>query len=280
MKKILFVATILVATFISCGGDGAKSDVQSSQANEKEPVDSMRYGLACDGTNDSVIVFLPFKTGADPITYNIEVAKAERRIIGQPAIGDWVGVKLNPADTTEATMVINLDQLKATWTYQVLPTWKEASKLSRRALARKLNEIPDSLKQAYMVPREYGFSLLRSSVAKPVGRVRPVNSLEDDSPVEYPKVKNYTGWKCRNGRLILISTDGPRPIEKSDETKAKDTKKAKEMRDTLDFVSMDMDSLVLINKEGKRLSFSRTENFVNVNAKAEKAADKTKKVIK
>lgn len=51
----------------------------------------MIYGLSCDGTNDSVIVFLPFESGVDPIIYNIETAKRAGKIIGQPQIGDWVG---------------------------------------------------------------------------------------------------------------------------------------------------------------------------------------------
>lgn len=276
MKKILFLLTAAIMALFSCGGSQDNNTDQKASSTTPEGVDSMRYGLACDGTNDSVIVFLPFVTGADPVIYNIEVAKANGKIIGQPAIGDWVGVMLNPQDTTEATMVINLDQLKATWTYQVLPTWKDASKLSRRALARKLNEIPDSLKKAYMVPRDYGFSLLRSSVAKSVGRVRRTSTLEDDSPVEYPKVRNYTGWKCRNGRLILISTDSPLPLTSNEKASVKDIK---EHYDTLDFISMNMDSLVLITPKG-RLSFKRKENFTSINENARKAAENTSKTLK
>lgn len=281
MKKILFCIVAMIAAFASCTGEKPVAGAEQTAKTEAEN-DSMIYGLSCDGTNDSVIVFLPFKDGADPVSYNIEVAKAEGRVIGQPQIGDWVGIMLNPADTTEATMVINLDQLKATWTYSVRPTWKDASKLSRRALARKLNEIPDSLREAYMVPREYGFTLQRGHVAKAVGRVRRESSLEDDSPVEYPAVKNYTGWKTLNGQLILISTDRQElPLASLDKDKAeKPAPKPKEFYDTLRFVMMTADSLVVQTSQHKRLAFHRQENARTANAEAQKAAAKTSKSIK
>ena len=90
MKKILFLLTAAIMALFSCGGSQDNNTDQKASSTTPEGVDSMRYGLACDGTNDSVIVFLPFVTGADPVIYNIEVAKANGKIIGQPAIGDWV----------------------------------------------------------------------------------------------------------------------------------------------------------------------------------------------
>lgn len=253
-----------MAVFMSCGGngDGQKKD---SQKTEKEDPDSMIYGLACDGTNDSTVVLLKF-SGEDPISFNVIDAKAAGKIIGQLQIGDWIGVMINPQDSTEATAVIDLDQLKGTWTYQVFPVWKDAQNMSKRALKRKLNEIPDSLREAYLVPREYGFTLKRSSKASPVGFVMRKSSLEDDSPVEYPAVKNYTGWKCRNGRLILISSNK----KMSDE----DKKDEKLVYDTLDFVSMTADSLVL-TRGGKIYQFHRQANAMTANAAAQKAAEKT-----
>ena len=282
MKKILFLLTLTAAIIASCGGGKTQPETQTA-ATEAEEKDSMIYGLTCDGTNDSVIVFLPFDgNDSDPVTYNVEVAHANGRIIGKPEIGDWVGLILNPEDTTEATMVVNLDQMKGTWTYEVRPTWKAASRLSRRALARKLNEIPDSLKEAYLVPREYGFTLKRSSVAQSVGRVMQQSSLEDDSPVEYPKVKNYTGWKCRNGHLILTSTEGPIAIAQanSDANSKQAAPKQKEHHDTLEFVFMTDDSLVLMTHDNRRLAFHRKANAQAANAAATKAAQKTQKIVK
>ena len=276
MKKAFFAALFAAIMIASCGGE-KPAEPAATPAKETAEKDSMIYGLSCDGTNDSVIVLLPFVTGADPVTYNIEVAKANGKVIGQSQIGDWVGVMLNPEDTTEAMMVINLDQLKATWTYEVRPTWKDASKLSARALRRKLGEIPDSMKEAYLVPREYGFTLKRSSVAQPVGRVMRATSLEDDSPVEYPPVKNYTSWKCRNGHLYLTSTEGTTPIAKTSESdgKAANAPKPKETVDTLEFVMMTQDSLVLKRHNNDVISFHRKENASVANAAAQKAAVKT-----
>lgn len=253
---------------LSCGGT-ENNHVET--ASEVAEPDSMIYGLSCDGTNDSVIVFLPFTHGADPVTYNIEDAKANGRIIGKPQIGDWVGVILNPNDSTEATMVVNLDKLKGTWTYQVRPTWKDASRLTARAMRKNFAEMPDSIKEAYLVPREYGFTLKRSSMASPVGFVRGTSSLEDDSPVEYPKVKYYTKWKTRNGHLILTSVDS---LILATENNKEALKKQKEHYDTLDFVFMAEDSLVLRTRKNETISFHRKANAITANAEAQKAAQK------
>lgn len=267
MKKGIFIfIAIMVAIIFSCGSSDKEAAPVTTDTEKEEP-DSMIYGLACDGTNDSVVVLLLF-SGEDPKTYNIESAKANGKVIGQMQIGDWIGVMVNPEDTTEATMVIDLDQLKGTWTYEVRPTWKDSTKMSRRALRNKMAEIPDSLREAYMVPREYGFTLKRSSVATPVGWVMRTNTLEDDSPVEYPAVPNYSGWKCRNGRLFLTITEGHALNDK-------DKAKLKTHKDTMDFVLMTSDSLVLRKTDGKTIRYHRRENASVANAKAQKAANKT-----
>lgn len=272
MKKLFYtiLAVVALGTVIACSSKDHEET--ATPASEEEGVDSMVYGLVCDGTNDSVIVLLKF-TGEDPVTYNIETAKVAGKVIGQMQIGDWIGLLPNPQDTTEATMAVDLDQLKGTWTYQVLPTWKDASKMSARALRNKMAEMPDSLRQAYLVPREYGFTLKRSSVASPVGFVMRTHSLEDDSPVEYPAVKNYTKWKCRNGKLILTSTDRSALVAsaKEEDASAKEIKAPKETKDTLFFVMMTQDSLILVNTRGEYLNMHRQENALSANAAANKA---------
>lgn len=256
---------------LSCTSNETRQEPDAEVTAEP---DSMIYGLSCDGTNDSVIVFLPFKEGVDPITYNIEDANANGKVFGKPQIGDWVGMIVNPNDSTEATMVVNLDKLKGTWTYEVRPTWKDASKLTARAMRRNFAEMPDSLKEAYLIPREYGFTLKRSSQASPVGMVRGKSSLEDDSPVEYPKVKYYTGWKTRNGHLILTSTDQPQLLTAASEGDKAKAEKPQERYDTLDFVFMSEDSLVMLTRQNKRIEFHRKENARMANAEAQKAVQK------
>lgn len=276
MKSILSVIFFCAMLMLSCGNSETQTATTFSTPELKDGPDSMIYGLSCDGSNDTVIILLPFGEGKDPVTYNIETAKRQGKIIGKPSIGDWVGIIVNPSDTTEATMVINLDQLKGTWTYQVTPTWKEASKMSRRALARKMAEMPDSLRHAYMIPREYGFTLKRSSMAAPVGYVMRTSSLEDDSPVEYPAVKHYTNWRCRNGQLILISSD----INSVLKTSNSNSDKTELIYDTLDFISMTDDSLVMRNSLGNTIGFHRQINAMTANAAAQKAAQKVDTKVK
>lgn len=275
IKQYYLLLCLLAATVLaSCGNnENNTAAVPAPQVQEEAEPDSMIYGLSCDGTNDSVIVFLPTNSYADPVTYSIELAKAKGKVIGRPSIGDWVGIIVNPADTTEALMAVNLDKLKGTWTYQVRPTWKDASKLTERAIRRNFASMPDSLREAYLVPREYGFTLSRSSMASPVGMVQASTSLEDDSPVEYPAVKHYRKWKTRNGRLILTSVDmtGVAALKLDQPI---DYDALPQHHDTLNFVFMTDDSLVVTTQDDRRIAFHRKANAEVANAKAIEAAQK------
>lgn len=276
-RRIFCYATIVMAMVMAACSSGSNPIMKQEPAAEANEPDSMIYGLSCDGTNDSVIVFMPFDTYSDPVTYNIEDAKAKGRIIGKPAIGDWIGIIVNPKDSSEVVMAIDLDKLKGTWTYEVRPTWKDASKLTARAIKRNFAEMPDSLKEAYLIPREYGFTLSRSSKASPVGMVYTRTSLEDDSPVEYPAVKRYIKWKTRNGHLIMTS------VKLTDNTiKIKDgsTINYDEMpqyNDTMDFVFMTDDSLVMRTSTNERIAYHRKANAKAANEEAQKAAQKVAK---
>ena len=226
--------------------------------------DSMIYGLSCDGSSDSVIVIWPFY--GNPISYSCIEAKMQGHIIGKPQIGDWIAIMVNPEDTTEATFVINLDQLKGTWTYPVLPVMKELQNMSHRMQRRMMANMPDSVKQTYFIPREYGFTLKRSNKAQAVGRIMRSSTLEDDSPVQYPEVKNYKQWNMLNGKLILVSGERTMMPKKSHEKH----KKPKNVIDTLEFIYMDDDSLIL-KHHGERIGFHRKENAMKANEKATKA---------
>lgn len=253
--------------FISCGKkNNVKIDETPLPAQSSIEIkgDSMVYGLSCDGSGDSVIVVWRF--GGDPVTYNIIDARREGRVIGQPVIGDWVGVMVDPEDSTEATMLIDLDQLKGTWTYPVLPVMKDFQHMSKRMQKRMMENMPDSVKETFFVPREYGFVLKRGHQAQSVGRVMRSNSLSDDSPVQYPDVQNYKNWYMLNGKLILVSGDPILP-----NATAKSTKPDK--IDTLEFQYMDQDSLILTFK-GQRYGFHRKENAMKANAEATKAQQK------
>ena len=233
--------------------------------------DSMIYGLVCDGTTDSVIVLWPF--AGDPVTYDCIDAHESHSIIGQPTIGDWIGIMRDKSDTTVVTMAVNLDQLKGTWTYPVIPVMKDLQSMSPRMQKRMMAEMPDSIKQTYLVPREYGFTLKRAHQAQAVGYVHSTNTLQSDSPVEYPKVKRYRKWYMLNGRLILVSAE-PKPSKDSDIQAPLEIK-----MDTLDFVYMDNDSLIMM-QNGERIGFHRKENAIAANAEASKAQAKIDSIKK
>ncbi len=276
--KYLFFATFAAfLTMISCGKK------EEPTVNVETPVDvsklivgdSMIYGLACEGTSDSNIVVYPF-SGGDPVKYSCIDAHKSHRIIGHPEIGDWVGLVLDKEDTTVATTVVNLDQLKGTWTYTVMPTFKDFKHLSKRMQKKMENSImeqmPDSEKALYMVPREYGFSLKRSHNAEPVGRVRRSAGADEDSPVEYPEVKHYVQWFSWNGKLILVSQKRQPKTEDH-----KDAQPPKPTFDTLDYVKMTNDTLILMHN-GEIQGYHRKSSARQANEQAnKKAAEADKK---
>ena len=269
MKQILLLLlTVIMVTLSGCNKKDAASDELTPSMLDVEVEikgDSMLYGLTCDGTSDSVVVIWPFS--GDPVTLNCIDAKQNHRIIGKPEIGDWIGVMRSQEDSTEVTMVINLDQLKGTWTYPVLPVMKELQNMSRRTQRRMMADMPDSIKNTFFVPREYGFTLKRLHQAQSVGRVMRNNTLEDDSPVAYPEVKNYRHWYMLNGKLILVSAQRL--------PKDQDSKDAKPIAvlDTLEFIHMSEDSLVL-TLHGQQYGFHRKTNSLEANAEAIKAQEK------
>ena len=264
MRLILsYIAiTFMAALSVSCGN--SSNELEKAEAIDKsvkEKGDKMIYGLTCDGCTDSTIVFLP-NEGGDPVTYNIEKATHNKQIFGKPEIGDWIGIILNPANKHEAMMVIDLDQLKGTWSYEVVPTLKEMKTKTNREIRA---EITDSMKEILFVPRQYGFTLKRHFQASPVGLIYKGNSLSDESIVEYPKVKIYTGWHVFNGKLILrLDTVDERQRRIPD---------SKVVRDTATFLYMLDDSLALRIKDST-IGFRRQKNAMSANKKAAEAAAK------
>lgn len=236
--------------------------------------DSTVYGLACEGCNDSVVVLLP-RDGSDPVTYNIIDAHRHNRIMGRLKVGDWIGLVRNPTDTTVADFVIDLDELKGTWCYVVMPKWRDASNMTSQARTIMEEKIPDSVKQSFFVPREYGFTLKRQWIAQSVGYVRR-SSLEDQSPVVYPRLLYFTEWHILNGRLVMISRER-RTKEGSNETE----KTTSTLRyDTCDIDLLVGDSLVL-SSDGESRGYYRRRNVADINKEArQKIAEQEKQALK
>lgn len=275
-RLLIYISLALCIITISCKNSKEQSVDDSGFANidaaDLIKGDSMVYGLTCEGTTDSMILVYPFD-GGDPVTYYTIDAFKENRIIGKPQVGDWVGLMLDKEDSTIATTVINLDLIKGTWTYPVMPTFKDFKHLSKRQQKRMeqqlLENMPDSMKKTYMVPREYGFTLKRSHVAQSVGRIMTSSSLESESLVEYPPVKNYRQWFMWNGRLILVSTD-------KSSYKQGEEKSIKFSFDTLSISYLDADSLIL-SLHGTRYGFHRKNSTIDANAEAMKKAQEADK---
>ena len=190
--SILLLVTFVVALLVSCGGknNDENSPTRGKMNDElKLEGDKTIYGLACEGCSDSTVVLLP-NDGSDPVYYDIIDATRNHKIMGKPKVGDWIGIVLNPEDSTVADLVINLDELKGTWCYVVMPKMRDYDKLSAKLQKRLMRDMPDSIKETFMIPREYGFSLKRQWTAQSVGYVRE-SSLQE-SPVVYPRLASLS----------------------------------------------------------------------------------------
>ena len=237
-RYLFYLAAAVCLLTASCGNKNKAEEKQTDTTNENVG-DSTLYGLACEGCTDSVLVFLSFN-GGDPVTFDIIEAVRNKKVIGHPETGDWVGVVLNANDKKKADMVIDLDQLKGRWVYMAMPERnKEYSALTEKQFD---TEAADSMFNRLMVPREQGFALKRSHLAEPIGSHFKRNDMKKD-PVVYPEVKFYSEWYINNGKLLLVALN---PLSKQKD-KANIT-----ARDTAEFIFMMKDSLQLKFKDGIR----------------------------
>lgn len=260
----LFAAIIIVA----CGKKEQVSMTAPTEGKTNKELllegDSTIYGLACEGCTDSVIVLLP-SDGSDPVSYNIIDAFKNHKVLGKPKVGDWIGLVLNQETKGVADLVINLDELKGTWCYVVMPKLRDYDDLSPKTKALK-QEMTDSLRETYMIPREYGFALKRHWTAQSIGYIQEKNLLEDESPVVYPKLLYYTEWHIWNGKLVM--TSGDFKMDKDNNVSVTNMR-----LDTCDIVYLRDDSLVL-GSEGITRSYYRLTSESEINKKAKEMAIK------
>ena len=275
--KAIFAAWGLVALMAACVQKESEKplpDPTSEGKLNREQLlegDSTIYGLACEGCNDSVVILLP-GDGSDPITYNIIDAHRHNRVMGRLKVGDWIGLMRNPTDSTVADFVLNLDELKGTWCYVVMPKWRDATNMTPQAQAILEESMPDSVKKEFFVPREYGFSLKRQWTAQSVGYVRK-SPLEDQSPVVYPRLLYFTEWHILNCRLVMTS----REYQKKDDSEEMEL--AGYRNDTCDVVFLSGDSLVLAS-DGESRGYYRRTNVADINKEArQKAAEQQKRAL-
>ncbi|MCI6550452.1 MAG: lipocalin family protein [Prevotella sp.] len=268
IKSLVQIIAIAVLA-VSCGHSGDPGRLtQSGHSNDELKLkgDKTVYGLACEGCTDSVVVLLP-NDGSDPVRYDIIEATQQRQIMGKIKVGDWIGVVLNPQDRHKADLVIDLDELKGIWCYIVMPKMREYATMSPRLQKRMMQAMPDSLKQLYMIPREYGFWMKRHWTAQSVGYVPEASSLEDESPVVYPQLSFFTEWHILNGQLVM--TSGQVRMKGGN-----GNYEVTNLRyDTCKIEYLQDDSLVL-SSDGIMRSYYRKANINDVNRKAKAIAAK------
>ena len=116
-KKLILkiLAFIAVVAITACTGRKADNgELAKSESLIELKGDSTIYGLVCDGCTDSVLVMLPADV-SDPIKYDIIDAFQAHHVFGKMRIGDRVAILLDPTDHHVAQLVVNLDDLKGTW---------------------------------------------------------------------------------------------------------------------------------------------------------------------
>lgn len=257
----------LVLALASCNTKEIK-DEETPALTPRLKGDKAVYGLACDGCNDTVIVLLP-ETMGDPKTYNIYEAKRNGHVLGKIQIGDRLCVVPNKEDSTKADLVVDINKLLGIWCYIVMPRPRNAMNVSASMQEQMMNNMSDSLKAIYLIPREYGFYLKPDWQAQSVGYVDDNNSLADESPVVYPSLGYFTGWRLWNGQLMISS--GTPLFGKDGQIKITNRR-----NDTCSIDYLDDDSLVL-SSDGISRSYYKKKNINELNRKAKAIANKLKK---
>lgn len=273
MKKTFYAALLtFMVLLIACGGVKKSQSKNDKLQAVKQLLDGDEsiYGLASEGGTDSVIYLLPFD-GSDPVQYDIIAAHRNNKILGTIKTGDWIAIVPNKTKKNVADMVIDLEQLKGTWAYKVTPELRDNQGLSKSEQQKVIDSMPDSIKNTYVVPREYGFTLKRHFSAHEIGWARPNTTLDEESPVVYPEIPIYREWHILNGKLVLSrATKAIINIDDDDDTVLP---LEKLINDTAEIFSLKNDSLVLKFRNHEQ-SYYRVKNQQISSAAAKKKLGK------
>lgn len=255
-KPFYFLIAIAIFLCSACGGKKENAPKQSlADSLAEQTDDNTVYGLACEGCTDSVVWILPLDAenvidrNANPVKYDILEATRKHKVFGKIKTGDNIALVVNEGDSTVADLVIDIEQLKGTWCYIVMPTLRDADKMTKRQQADIIRQMPDSVKEAVFIPREYGFTLKRNNQASAVGLQQSASAEKEESPVVYEEAARYSSWRILGGRLVLTQRAMPMPEAKDStsvgEEKADAPTKMSTVSDTADILFMREDSLVL-----------------------------------
>ena len=235
MGKYTLFIVFASAWLVGCGQQKPTDDEETLIAQIlPDPADKTVYGLACDGCNDTVLVFLrlPFD-GSAPDTLQVLNASKLHRVIGMPHVGDNLAILRSEEDTTQADLVIVTEQLHGQWCYEAYPVLRRRAGMEGHPLSSDSVKA-DSLRMLLKTPHEYGFVFKSDNMMRTLGAQFRAASSNNPSPVEYPTVEYYNEWKIFNGRLVLLRT-------KIDSLGVVNTLAS----DTADIVFLHPDSLVL-----------------------------------
>lgn len=259
--KTLMTVTLAAGLFGACSNDKAIKDYSNIQVESELKItgDKTVYGLACEGCNDSTILLLP-NDGSDPVKYDIIDATRNHKVRGKIKTGDWICLLTNKSDKHVADFVMDLDQLRGIWCYIVMPKMRDYDKMSKRLQARMMENMSDSMKETFLIPREYGFWLKRQWQAQSVGYVKESSTLAEESPVVYPQLGFYVAWGIWNGKII-IARGTPKFSDTGQVTVTN------MVNDTCDVDYLDADSLVL-SSDGQSRSYYRKNDINDVNKRA------------
>ncbi|MBO4826486.1 MAG: hypothetical protein J5506_04530 [Prevotella sp.] len=249
--SFIFLAAWAVA--VSCSGGMEKNQPEDTETSEPAIVlegDSTIYGMACEGTSDSLLVFLP-DSGGNPVSYDILQARIERRIVGRITTGDNLALLLNDDSAGTVRSIIDIDQLKGSWAYMVMPQLKERFKNMPARKDGPSQAVLDSMLNRLMVPREYGMKLLRDNTVERIGS-NTRRQRNENSPVEYPRQPRYTEWHIWNGKLIFTAGNINMP-------EINERYKHEVSHDTADIVFLRKDSLQLRFADGIRSYYRKKE---------------------
>ena len=240
--------TIAAVMLVACG---AKQETPKSEEIQTTEIsdDQTIYGLACDGCNDTVVVFLrlPYN-GGNPDTLQILDAVKQRHIMGKIRIGDKLAIMRNEADSTVADLVIVTEQLMGQWRHLVYPTLHERADMEGNTERQKIAQLPDSVKVLLATPKEYGLDIRQDNMMYVPGSYTKHVTSDEESPVEYPIAQIYNEWKIFNGRFVMLHCEADSLGEM--QTLASDT---------ADVVLLEADSLMLQFKDGVRSYYRKVE---------------------
>lgn len=242
----LFIA-ITALLFTACG---AKQETPNNeQILTTEDNDKTIYGMACDGCNDTVVVFLrlPYN-GSDPDTLQILDAVKQRHIMGKIRIGDKLAIMRNENDSTVADLVIVTEQLMGQWRHLVYPTLHQRADMEGNTVRQKIAQLPDSIKELLATPKEYGLDIRHDNMMFVPGSYTKHVTSDEESPVEYPIAQFYNEWKIFNGRFVMLHCAADSLGEM--QTLASDT---------ADVMLLEADSLILRFKDGVRNYYRKVE---------------------